>query len=85
MRASRFKLSRKTGHRVAMLRNMVSSLIKYDRIKTTLPKARQARKLAEKVIMIITFILLLSSSSSSPKSLIILSIYHIFTYFYIFR
>ncbi|CAG8443673.1 13312_t:CDS:2 [Acaulospora colombiana] len=47
MRARR-KLSRESGHRMAMLRNMVSSLIKYDRIKTTLPKAREARKLADK-------------------------------------
>ncbi|CAG8474708.1 12341_t:CDS:2 [Acaulospora morrowiae] len=49
MRARR-KLSRKSGHRMAMLRNMVSSLIKYDRIKTTLPKAREARKLADKMV-----------------------------------
>ncbi|CAG8517592.1 16053_t:CDS:2 [Funneliformis caledonium] len=42
------KLGRNHSHRMAMLRNMVSSLIVHDRIKTTLPKAREARKLAEK-------------------------------------
>ncbi|CAI2168783.1 9671_t:CDS:2 [Funneliformis geosporum] len=35
---------------MAMLRNMVSSLIVHDRIKTTLPKAREARKLADKMV-----------------------------------
>jgi len=43
------KLGRNHSHRMAMLRNMVSSLIIHDRIKTTLPKAKEARKLAEKV------------------------------------
>lgn len=33
-----------------MLRNMVSSLIEHERITTTIPKAKEARKLAEKVI-----------------------------------
>ncbi|CAG8838033.1 27562_t:CDS:1, partial [Racocetra persica] len=42
------KLNRATGHRMAMLRNMVSSLIEHERIKTTLAKAKEARKLADK-------------------------------------
>ncbi|CAG8680526.1 5809_t:CDS:2 [Dentiscutata erythropus] len=42
------KLNRATGHRMAMLRNMVSSLVEHDRIKTTLAKAKEARKLADK-------------------------------------
>lgn len=44
------KLQRTTSHRLAMLRNMVSSLIEHERITTTIPKAKEARKLAEKVI-----------------------------------
>jgi large subunit ribosomal protein L17 len=44
------KLQRTTAHRLAMLRNMVTSLIEHERITTTVPKAKEARKLAEKVI-----------------------------------
>ncbi|KAF0407538.1 ribosomal protein L17 [Gigaspora margarita] len=44
------KLNRATGHRMAMLRNMVSSLVEHDRIKTTLAKAKEARKLADKMV-----------------------------------
>ncbi|RIA88440.1 ribosomal protein L17 [Glomus cerebriforme] len=44
------KLGRNFGHRMAMLRNMVSSLIVHNRIKTTLPKARVARRLADKMV-----------------------------------
>ncbi len=44
------KLGRKTPHRLAMLANMASSLIKYDRIETTLPKAKELRSLAERLI-----------------------------------
>jgi len=43
------KIGRKSSHRMAMLRNMVSSLIVHNRIKTTLPKAKAANRLAEKV------------------------------------
>jgi len=39
-----------TGRRNAMLRNMVRSLLKYQRIETTLARAKEARRLAEKVI-----------------------------------
>lgn len=44
------KLGRTTSHRLAMLSNMVGSLIEHERITTTLPKAKEARRLAEKVI-----------------------------------
>lgn len=44
------KLQRTTAHRLAMLRNMVTSLLEHERIETTVPKAKEARKMAEKVI-----------------------------------
>lgn len=44
------KLGRNSKHREAMLSNMVCSLIKEKRIKTTLPKARAAKVLAEKMV-----------------------------------
>merc|ERR1711862_377401 len=44
------QLSRTSSHKWAMLRNMVTSLIKYDRIKTTLPKAKELRYVADKMI-----------------------------------
>ncbi|MFT3708534.1 MAG: 50S ribosomal protein L17 [Archangium sp.] len=44
------KLQRTTSHRLAMLKNMVTSLIQHERITTTVPKAKEARKMAEKVI-----------------------------------
>lgn len=43
-------LSRRTGHRKALIRNMVISLFKYERIKTTKAKAREIRRVAEKLI-----------------------------------
>ena len=44
------KLGRTSAHRIAMLRNMVGSLFEHGRITTTLPKAKEARRYAEKVI-----------------------------------
>ncbi len=44
------KLSRKHSHRKAMLNNMARSLIIYQRIKTTLAKAKEARRLTERLI-----------------------------------
>ena len=44
------KLGRTTAHRLAMLGNMVNSLIEHERITTTHQKAKEARRLAEKVI-----------------------------------
>ena len=44
------KLGRDTAHREAMLANQVCSLIEHKRIKTTLPKAKATRRLAEKMV-----------------------------------
>jgi len=44
------KLRRPTDHRRALLRNLVTSLLEKERIKTTLAKAKAARPLAEKII-----------------------------------
>ncbi|KAL3811104.1 hypothetical protein ACHAXA_009874 [Cyclostephanos tholiformis] len=44
------KLGRTPDHKWAMLRNMITSLIKYDRIETTLSKAKELRTLADGVI-----------------------------------
>ena len=44
------KLGRTSQHRDAMLANLVASLIKYKRVKTTLAKAKAARPLAEKLV-----------------------------------
>jgi len=44
------KLGRDTSHREAMLANLVCSLIQNNRITTTLPKAKAARQLAEKMV-----------------------------------
>lgn len=44
------KLGRNTGHRRALLRNLVTSLILEERIETTLPKAKEARSAVEHMI-----------------------------------
>lgn len=44
------KLGRKTEHRLAMFRNMVTSLLQYERIVTTVAKAKEIRKFAEHMI-----------------------------------
>jgi len=44
------KLSRNTSHRRALLRNLVTSLLEHGRVITTLPKAKEVRPLAEKMI-----------------------------------
>jgi large subunit ribosomal protein L17 len=44
------KLSRNTSHRRALLRNMVTSFLEHGRLMTTLPKAKEIRPLAEKMI-----------------------------------
>jgi large subunit ribosomal protein L17 len=44
------KLRRTTAHRKALLRNLVTSFLETERIKTTLAKAKEARPLAEKMI-----------------------------------
>jgi large subunit ribosomal protein L17 len=44
------KLNRTTSHRLAMLRNMTNSLLKHETIQTTLPKAKELRRVAEPLI-----------------------------------
>ena len=44
------KLGRTSSHREAMFRNMVTSIIKHERIRTTDAKAKEVRKIAEKMI-----------------------------------
>lgn len=43
-------LSRDSAHRQALLRNLVTSLVKFESIQTTWPKAKEAQRLAEKLI-----------------------------------
>jgi large subunit ribosomal protein L17 len=49
-RKASLKLSRTTSHRIAMFRNMVTSLFKYERIRTTGVKAKELRRWAEHLI-----------------------------------
>jgi large subunit ribosomal protein L17 len=44
------KLGRTSSHRKAMLRNMVTSLFKYEKIQTTDSKAKELRKVADKMV-----------------------------------
>lgn len=49
-RLSNRKLNRTTSHRLAMLRNMANSLFLHEAIKTTLPKAKELRRVVEPLI-----------------------------------
>lgn len=49
-RNSNRKLNRTSSHRQAMLRNMANSLLRHEVIRTTLPKAKELRKVAEPLI-----------------------------------
>lgn len=49
-RKSGRQLGRKTEHRVAMFRNLVTSLLEHERIETTQAKAKEVRGIAEKMI-----------------------------------
>ena len=44
------KLNRTSSHRLAMLRNMMNSLLTHETIKTTLPKAKELRRVVEPMI-----------------------------------
>jgi large subunit ribosomal protein L17 len=44
------KLNRTSSHREAMLRNMCNSLLRHEAIKTTLPKAKELRRVVEPII-----------------------------------
>ena len=46
------KLNRTSEHRKALIKNMLNSLVKYEQITTTLPKAKVLRPEAEKIITI---------------------------------
>ena len=75
------KLNRTSSHRLAMLRNMTVSLLKHEAIKTTLPKAKELRRVVEPMITLgknptwptsvwlsTVCVTARSSSSCSPKS-----------------
>ena len=44
------RLDRTTEHRTAMFRNLVTSLLEHERIKTTTPKAKELKRFADKII-----------------------------------
>jgi large subunit ribosomal protein L17 len=44
------KLGRRSGHRRALYRNLVTSLLKHEKVVTTEPKAKEVRGIAEKMI-----------------------------------
>ncbi len=44
------KLGRTSEHRIALMRNLVAALFEHGRVITTLPKAKEARRYAERVI-----------------------------------
>lgn len=44
------KLNRTSSHRLAMLRNMMNSLLRHEAIKTTVPKAKELRRVIEPMI-----------------------------------
>jgi large subunit ribosomal protein L17 len=44
------KLNRTSSHRLAMLRNLTNALLKHEVIQTTLPKAKELRRVAEPII-----------------------------------
>ena len=44
------KLNRTSSHRLAMLRNMTVSLLRHETIKTTLPKAKELRRVVEPIL-----------------------------------
>jgi large subunit ribosomal protein L17 len=46
------KLNRTSSHRLAMFRNMTNSLLRHEAIKTTLPKAKELRRVIEPLITI---------------------------------
>ena len=43
------RLGRKREHRIALLRNLVTALFQYERIETTVAKAKETRRLAERI------------------------------------
>src|SRR5687767_9036278 len=49
-RTSHRKLGRVTEHRISMLRNQATELLRYERIETTVPKAKELRPFVERII-----------------------------------
>lgn len=49
-RKSGTRLGRNSSHRLAMIRNMVTSVFEHERIVTTMPKAKEARKVVDKMM-----------------------------------
>jgi large subunit ribosomal protein L17 len=47
-----YKLSRPTSHRLALYRNLVTDLLRYERVQTTLAKARAIQPIAEKMVTV---------------------------------
>ncbi|MBA3296123.1 MAG: hypothetical protein H0U19_04245, partial [Acidobacteria bacterium] len=51
-RTSHRKLGRVTEHRMSMLRNQATELLRYERLETTVPKAKELRPFVERIISI---------------------------------
>src|SRR4030081_2422328 len=51
-RAAHRKLGRVTEHRIAMLRNQATALLRYEHLTTTVPKAKELRPFVERLITI---------------------------------
>ena len=51
-RVAHRKLGRVTEHRIAMLRNQAHALLKYERLETTVPRAKELRPFIERIITI---------------------------------
>src|SRR6202163_2518537 len=51
-RVAHRKLGRVTAHRIAMLRNQATALIKYEHLTTTVPKAKELRPFVERLISV---------------------------------
>jgi large subunit ribosomal protein L17 len=47
-----YKLGRPTSHRLALYRNLVTDLLRYERVQTTLAKARAIQPIAEKMVTV---------------------------------
>jgi len=46
------KLSRRGEHRISMLKTMTDQLVTHERIRTTVPKAKELRRMADHVVML---------------------------------
>ena len=66
------KLNRTSEHRKALIKNMLNSLIKYEQITTTLPKAKVLKPQADKIITLGK-----KDTLQNTKALISLSLIHI--------